>query len=270
MRNDMSAASTVSGHTATAEVAGCSINIQNLREAVARIADAAEAGRGFLAVPVNLDVLVKMRRSERLAAACRSAEFVMADGAPVARLARRQLPGCERTTGADIVVPLALECARRQLPIYIFGTNDDALARAGMELSRRADGALDIAGTWAPSANFDPESAEADAAIERIRASGARICFLALGAPRQEIFAARARAKGLEIGFVCVGAAIDFLAREQIRAPRFMQKLGLEWLWRLPRDPRRMAGRYASCALLLAEITLLGDDARRGNRNLPA
>lgn len=252
-----------------ADVAGCTINVRTLAEAVGRLADSAAAGRGFLAVPVNLDVLVKMRRNARLAAACRSAEFVMADGAPVALLARRQVPGYERTTGADLLVPLAMECARRRIPIYLFGASDRALARAGADLSARARHTLDIAGTWAPSSQFDPEGPEADAAIARIRASGARVCFLALGAPLQEVFAARARAQGLEIGFVCVGAGIDFLAREQIRAPKFMQDWGLEWLWRLPRNPRRMTQRYASCALLLAQIALTSTRRRR-TRNLTA
>ena len=250
-----------------ANVAGWDINIRDLDEAVERIADAAEQGQGFLTVTLNLDLLVKLRQNEAFRRAVSKARFLTADGEPVARLARRQHAAIKRTTGADLVVPLAQEAARRGIPVYLFGASDDALAAAAADLTERCDGKLDVAGTWSPSRNFDPTGPEADEAIDRIAQSGARLCFLALGAPKQEILAARAVERGVKVGFIGCGAAVDFLARRQIRAPQFMQDHGLEWLWRLSTNPRRLAARYAQCALLLADLEIVAPLRARG-RNL--
>ncbi len=240
-----------------AAVDGWQINVANLDHAVKAIAAAASRGDGFAAFTLNLDHLVKLRGCPKFRRAYGEARFVTADGAPVARLAAQQNPEIERTTGADLVVPLAEAAARLELPIYLFGSTEEVLARTARALNNRCSGNLEIVGEGAPPAGFDPEGPEADAAIARIGASGARLCFVALGAPKQEIFAARAVARGSSVGFVCVGAALDFIAGRQARAPRVMQSSGLEWPWRLVGNPRRMASRYALCALLLAQITLL-------------
>ena len=92
-----------------------------------------------------------------------------------------------------------------------------------------------------PGRGFDPYSAEADDAIERVRASGARLCFLALGSPRQEIFAARCLDRIPGIGLLCIGASLDFIAGTQVRAPRLAQRMGLEWFWRAVLNPKRLA-----------------------------
>jgi len=81
--------------------------------------------------------------------------------------------------------------------------------------------------------------------------SGAGLVFLALGAPKQERLAARGRALQPELGFVSIGAGLDFLAGSQRRAPRLVRRLALEWLWRAGSDPKRLAGRYARCAAIL-------------------
>lgn len=253
----MAAVMTAAAGPPLAHVDGWPINLATLDDAVTAIADAAERGEGFSAVTLNLDHLVKLRHSEAFRSAYRAARFVTADGAPVARLARFGCRRIVRTTGADLVIPLADEAARRGLPIYVFGSSADVLARACRELADRSEGRLPIAGTEAPAQGFDPSSAEADAALDRIARSGARLCFLALGAPKQEVLAARAIARGIPVGFVSVGAALDFIAGTQMRAPEGLRKTGLEWLWRLATNPRRLAARYARCALLLADLTLL-------------
>jgi exopolysaccharide biosynthesis WecB/TagA/CpsF family protein len=252
-----------------ASVDGWAINLADQRSAIDAIVSAAKAGAGFTVFTLNLDHLVKLRSSDAFQRAYRSATFVTADGEPVARLARRDNPSIIRTTGADLLLPLAGACAEAGLPVFLFGTSPGVLAKAGARLVQNSDGRLEIAGTLSPPIGFDPEGPEADAAIARIAQSGARICFVALGAPKQEVFAARAQAQGVQAGFVCIGASLDFLAGEQVRAPRAFQRAGLEWLWRLGSNPRRLAARYAQCALLLAELILLapprGGSARRGS-----
>lgn len=240
-----------------AHVDGWPITLAGLDQAVAAIIAAAARGESFSAVTLNLDHLVKLRRSDAFRRAYASARFVTADGAPVARLARFTCKDIARTTGADLVAPLADAAAVRGIPIYLFGSSPEVLGKAARDLAVRTDGALDIAGTEAPPHGFDPESREADDALDRIAASGARLCFLALGAPKQEILAARAVSRGIKVGFVSVGAALDFIAGAQVRAPEPLRTSGMEWLWRLATNPRRLAMRYAQCALLLADLTLV-------------
>ncbi len=254
-------------NSGTAAVDGWHINIPDTRTALDAIMAAAREARAFSVFTLNLDHLVKLRTSAAFRAAYQTATFVTADGAPVARLARRHDARIVRTTGADLVLPLAEAAAQAGTPVFLFGTSPEVLATAGARLVANTCGQLDITGTLSPPAGFDPDGPEADAAIARIRDSGARLCFVALGAPKQELFAARAVKQGVPCGFICIGAGLDFLAGEQVRAPGIFQKSGMEWLWRLSTNPRRLAVRYAQCGLLLARLTLLeplfGTNAQR-------
>jgi exopolysaccharide biosynthesis WecB/TagA/CpsF family protein len=125
----------------------------------------------------------------------------------------------QRAAGADALVPLAREAARHDLRVYLFGATADALAEAGRNLVALCGDDLGIAGTAAPGPGFDPEDPAADAAIEHIRASGARLCFVALDSPTAEILAARALACGVDCAFVPVGDAVARLAGNRAGAP---------------------------------------------------
>jgi exopolysaccharide biosynthesis WecB/TagA/CpsF family protein len=240
-----------------ATVDGWTINIADQGQAIAEIVGAAARGENFSVFTLNLDHLYKLKRQPLFRAAYASARFVTADGAPVAFLASLKGVRVERTTGSDLVVPLSRAAAENRLPLYLFGTNADILERAARFLKQSVGPDLLIVGSSSPERDFDPDGAAADAAIDAIARSGARLCFVALGAPKQELFAAKAVARGGETGFVCIGAGLDFLVGAQSRAPLVMQKCGMEWLWRLLRDPRRLAPRYARCAIALGDLALI-------------
>ena len=244
-----------------ARVDGWPIHLSDLNSTLTRIIERArlssDMGSGFTVFTLNLDHLVKLRTTPAFAAAYRMADLVTADGAPVAWLSRFQSKGIRRTTGADLFVPLANAAAQHEFPVYLFGSTIAVLTATADALRTKTAGAIDIAGLSSPSATFDPQGREADLAIERIKASGARLCFVALGAPKQEIFAARAVAQGCTAGFVCIGAAVDFVAGAQVRAPLAFQRYGLEWAWRLGNNPRRLAKRYALCAGVLFDVAVM-------------
>jgi UDP-N-acetyl-D-mannosaminuronic acid transferase (WecB/TagA/CpsF family) len=103
---------------------------------------------------------------------------------------------------------------------------------------------------------FDPRGETARVTAERISASGAGICFVALGAPKQELFSNAALTWSEGVVYLGVGAALDFIAGERSRAPRVMQRIGLEWLWRTAQEPRRMLPRYLKSALWLVGYLL--------------
>jgi N-acetylglucosaminyldiphosphoundecaprenol N-acetyl-beta-D-mannosaminyltransferase len=232
---------------------GVSINIMSMGDAVSSITAALHQRDGFVVCTLNLDHFVKLRSEPAFRAAYKRARFVSADGFPIVLAGRLAGVPITRTTGADLVEPLCGEASRKRLPVYLFGSTGKTLARSVRRLSGRFDG-LRVVGARAPSRNFEPHSAEADRAIEEIERSGARICFVALGAPKQEIFSARCLDRLSSTCFVCVGAALDYVAGTQSRAPAVAQKMGLEWLWRMTTNPRRLGPRYARCAAALPRL----------------
>lgn len=234
-------------------VDGQFINVAGQSDALAEVRRSTRAAQPFTFFTLNLDHLVKLRADPVFRAAYRGATFVCADGWPVALLARRSGRSVARTTGADLLLPLCEAAAADGHPVFLFGSTDESLARAEAVLRQRVPG-LEIRGRYAPPFGFDPQSPLADEVADRIAASGARVVFVALGAPKQELFAARAAARHRGLGLICVGAALDFLSGTQVRAPRAFQRLGLEWFWRLAHDPRHLGQRYARCLWLLVEL----------------
>jgi exopolysaccharide biosynthesis WecB/TagA/CpsF family protein len=110
---------------------------------------------------------------------------------------------------------------------------------------------LNIALCVAPSGAFDPNGDEAGTILDQLVQAGIGLCFLALGAPKQEIFAQRGRGMAPRVGFVSIGAGLDFLGGHQRRAPLVMRRSGLEWLWRALSSPLRLGPRYVKCLLIL-------------------
>ncbi len=247
--------------SAAPRVDGQFINVISPRQAVSAVRARAATRRGFTFFTLNLDHLVKLRDHPGFRAAYRAASLVSADGWPVVLLARRQAratlgASLQVTTGADLVLPLCGAAAADGVPVYLFGATEESLAGAAAAL-RAAHPSLDIRGWHAPPYGFDPASPEADADADRIAASGARLVFLALGAPKQELFAARAFARHPALGLVCIGAALDFLSGKQVRAPRLVRSARLEWLWRLVHAPKALGSRYARCAGLFGTLAVV-------------
>lgn len=210
-----------------------------------------QSRQGFSVATLNLDHIVKLGRNEAFRAAYREQTHVTADGNPIVWLSRLSGQSDVRLVpGSELVEPVAALAAEENVPVALFGASETALQTAADALRKR-HGTLDITLTKAPSMGFDPQGSEADEAIDIIEKSGARLVFVALGAPKQEIFAAHAQARLPEVGFLSVGAGLDFVAETQTRAPAWVRRMAAEWLWRLIGNPRRMAGRYAACILVL-------------------
>jgi exopolysaccharide biosynthesis WecB/TagA/CpsF family protein len=214
------------------------------------ISERLASGRGFTVATLNLDHIVKLRRDRNFRAAYARHSHVVADGNPVVWFARLAGQRTELVPGCELVEPVAGLAAAAGVPVALLGSTPSALDRAGAALARRHP-TLAIAARISPAMGFDPEGADADAAIEAIAASGARLCFIALGAPRQEVFAIRAHERLPDVGFLSIGAGLDFLAGTQVRAPTWMRSLAAEWIWRLGDNPRRLASRYAACVAVL-------------------
>lgn len=235
------------------EIDGQVITTRNLADSVGAIVRRLGDVKSFLVCTLNLDHLVKLRSDSRFRDAYAKAEIVMPDGFPIVAFARMEGVSLERATGADLIVPLCREAAALGYPVYLFGSTFETLCVAGRNLSAAIPG-LQIAGVTAPPANFDVASASSDEAIGIIGQSGARICLVALGAPRQELFSARAVDNTSGMAFLGIGASLDFIAGTQTRCPPVVRKLNLEWAWRAASNPRRLLPRYAACAALFARL----------------
>jgi exopolysaccharide biosynthesis WecB/TagA/CpsF family protein len=211
-------------------------------------------GQGFSVATMNLDHAVKLRRDAAFRGAYAMQTHVTADGRPIVWLSALAGRPVDLVTGSDLVEPLVALCAELHVPVAFLGSTQDVLGRAADRLRTRHPG-LEIVALLAPAMDFDPESDDAKALMDDLCRSGARVCLLALGAPKQEKFAARAARDLPGTGFVSVGAGLDFVAGAQRRAPRLIRALALEWLWRLLGNPQRLFRRYATCAASLPALT---------------
>ena len=236
-------------------VDGGFLNIKDIEDAIAKVEHRLKSNEGFTFYTMNLDHLSKLKRHSSFRTLYNRASFVSADGWPVALLAARR-DGVSRTTGADLVGPLCDMAAREQYPIFLLGSTQKVLSKTANTLQSRYP-ALRIVGEIAPPFDFEPRSAFAVRYAEAIASSNARLCFVALGAPTQETFADFASEICPRTGFLCVGAALDFIAGAQSRAPRLFQRLGMEWTWRWALSPRRLGRRYLQSAGVFLRMLMI-------------
>lgn len=206
--------------------------------------------QGFALATINLDHLTKLEEDASFRGAYAAHDFVVADGNPIVWLSRLAGTPVDLVPGSSMVLPLAQLAADCMAPIALVGSSEPSLAGAARTMHDAAPG-LRIVLSHAPAYGFDPEGEAARALLREIDASGAQLVFIALGAPKQERFAALGRQIAPRAGFASVGAGLDFLSGTQTRAPRWVQKIAMEWVWRLASNPKRLARRYAIGALAL-------------------
>lgn len=214
-----------------------------------------QSGRGFAVATVNLDHVVKLRRDQAFRNAYARHSHVVADGNPIVWVNRIAGRNVSLITGADLVDPLVALAAQLSLPIAFIGSSEETLNLATKQLTTLYPG-LQVVAHIAPSYDFDPYGNEGNICLEQLEKSGARLCFVALGAPKQEVFAMRGRDRLPQCGFVSVGAGLDFIAKTQRRAPKWVRRIAMEWLWRLAGDRKRLARRYRDSALVLPGLVI--------------
>lgn len=226
------------------------VNVPDRAALLSAVGRRLAAGEGFALATLNLDHLVKLRGDAGFRAAYAAQDLVTADGNPVVWLSRVAGRPVSLVPGADMVVPLARVAAEAGVGVALVGGRAEVLETAAERLAAEVPG-LRVVCRIAPPMGFDPTGGAAEAVLREVAASGAGLCFLALGAPKQEVLAARGRVIAPGVGFAGVGAGIDFIAGAQVRAPGWVRAIAMEWLWRAASDPRRLAGRYWRSGLAL-------------------
>lgn len=210
---------------------------------------------GFALATINLDHVTKLEREESFRAAYGAQDLIVADGNPIVWASRIAKTPVDLMPGSELVIPLAQLAAEMDVSVALIGSSEQSLKASGEALQAQAPG-LRIAYIHAPAYGFDPTGEAARAILKDLDASGAQLAFLALGAPKQESFAALGRELAPKVGFASIGAGLDFLSGTQVRAPKWMRDLALEWLWRLAGNPRRLFGRYVQSALAFPGLAL--------------
>ena len=172
----------------------------------------------------------------------KTADLVTADGMPIvllSKLMRNPLP--ERVTGADMVPAICHRCAEEGLSVYVLGGDKD-IVEAAFEKLREINGReVRIAGIDPAFIKLDQDQPEI---VDRINAAKPDVLFVALGNPKQELWMGRNRAK-LDVGvMIGIGGTFNFIAGKVKRAPKWMQRCGLEWIYRILQEPGRLWRRY--------------------------
>ena len=208
-------------------------------QALARLVAARRGGAVFTP---NVDHVVLADEDARLRAAYARCDLSLCDGQPLKWAAPLLgLPLPEKVSGSDLVLPAMRLAARHGWRVHLLGGAPGVVEAAAARLA--AEVGVTIAGTAAPRIGEAPLADEAQV-VEAVAATRPDVLLVCLGAPKGELFIDRNRDRLGAAVSLSVGASLDFYVGRVRRAPRWMQRAGLEWLWRLLREPRRMARRY--------------------------
>jgi N-acetylglucosaminyldiphosphoundecaprenol N-acetyl-beta-D-mannosaminyltransferase len=223
-------------------VLGVPLSAVDYDEATSMIIESARERRSVYVCAVNVHSTMEASRDAELLGAFRCADLNVPDGVPIAWGMRALgAPRQTRVFGPTLMWEVCRRAAECGLPVALYGSTDETLTALQVRLIDAFPG-LRVADAISPP--FRPLSGAEDAQmVEELNASGAPIVFVGLGAPKQEKWMAahRGRVRAVMLG---VGAAFDYHVGSIRRAPAWMRRAGLEWLYRLAQEPRRLWRRY--------------------------
>ncbi|MBQ6017308.1 MAG: WecB/TagA/CpsF family glycosyltransferase [Clostridiales bacterium] len=198
---------------------------------------------GFVVTP-NVDQIVMMEKNLYFREICDNAELSVVDGHPLLWIAKwYKRPIKEKICGSDLMPHLCKIAAEKGYKVFLLGAAEGIAAKAADILVEQNPG-LKIAGTYSPPFGFEKDEKELEKINTILKESEADLLFVGMGAPKQSVFIYENMHKYQIPMSFCVGATIDFIAGEQKRAPRWMTDHGMEWLYRLFKEPKRMFKRY--------------------------
>lgn len=224
------------------DIMGVHISVTNMEKTVARIKDNLSEWSGKYICVSNVHTTVTASEDSSYRDIQNNAVIALPDGGPLSKFSRdKGYKGAERVTGPDLMKRILCESAENGWKHFFYGSTEKTLAKLKKTIAERYPG-VEVSGMISPP--FRPLTvAEDDAIVEEISKAKPDFVWVGLGAPKQEVWMAahQDRIPGLMIG---VGAAFDYEVGNIKRAPMWMQKMSLEWLYRLMQDPKRLCSRY--------------------------
>ena len=195
-------------------------------------------------VTPNVDHIVRLEQGDTFAEAYKNADLILADGKPLLWIAKWYgTPIKEKISGSDLFPKLCEMAVQKGYSMFFLGAAEGVAAKAADNLTKKYPG-LKVVGTYSPPYGFEKIPNEMEYIEQMIKAAHPHILIVALGSPKQErfLFLNRERLNvPISLG---LGASLDFAAGNLKRAPKWMSEHGLEWLFRLIQEPKRLAKRY--------------------------
>lgn len=215
-----------------------------MNEAVQKIEQLILSKKPSYVVTPNVDHIVKLETDKEFQEVYKEADLILTDGMPLIWISKlKKNPIKEKVSGSDLFPEVCKLAADKGYKVFLLGAAEGIAAKAAENLKEKYKG-LNVVGTYSPSYGFEKKEDEIQEIIKMINEVKPDILAVGLGAPKQEKFLHK-YANGLNVPVsLAIGASIDFEAGNIERAPQWMQKIGLEWFYRLCKEPKRMFKRY--------------------------
>lgn len=215
-----------------------------MKEALQEIDRLIQENKNAYVVTPNVDHIVQLERGGELCEVYKNADLILADGKPLIWISKwYKTPIKQKISGSDLFPLLCKMAAKRNYKMFFLGAAEGVAAKAAENLKKRYEG-LQVVGTYSPPIGFEKDEEEMTKIEEIIKDAKPHILIVGLGCPKQELFILHNKDKlGVPIS-LGLGASLDFEAGNIKRAPKWMANHGLEWLFRITQDPKRMAKRY--------------------------
>lgn len=215
-----------------------------MEEALKEIDFLIQKNKNAYVVTPNIDHIVQLERGGELVDVYENADLILTDGKPLLWISKLYgTPIKEKISGSDLFPLLCKMAAKKGYRMFFLGAAEGVAAKAAENLQSRYKG-LKVVGTYSPPFGFESNPNEMEKIEKMIKTSHPHILIVGLGCPKQEKFILNNRNK-LDVPVsLGLGASIDFEAGNVKRAPRWMSEHGLEWLFRITQDPKRMIKRY--------------------------
>ena len=215
-----------------------------MQEALNAIDDLIMKNCNAYVVTPNVDHIIQLERGGELTEVYKHANLILTDGKPLIWISKwYRTPIKEKISGSDLFPQLCALAAKKRYRMFFLGAAEGVAAKAAENLKKKYHG-LQVVGTYSPPFGFENNEEEMNKIKSIIKASSPHILIVGLGCPKQELFILHHREElGVPIS-LGLGGSLDFEAGNIKRAPRWMANHGLEWLYRITQDPKRLAKRY--------------------------
>ena len=216
----------------------------SMNEALQAIDNLIRENRSAYVVTPNVDHIVQLEINKELQDVYANASLILTDGKPLLWIAKMyRTPIKEKISGSDLFPLLCKIAAEKNYKMFFLGAAEGVAAHAAKNLKHKFPG-LQVVGTYSPPFGFEKNEVEISKIETLIKEAEPHILIIGLGCPKQEKFIYHYCKKlGVPIS-LCLGASFDFEAGKVKRAPKWMANHGLEWLYRITQDPKRMFKRY--------------------------
>lgn len=225
-------------------------------EAIERIEQLILEKKPSYVVTPNVDHIVKLEDDEEFQNVYKEADLILTDGMPLIWISNfKRIKIKEKLSGSDLFPKVCDLASKKGYKVFLLGAAEGVAAKAAENLKDKYDG-LNVVGTYSPSYGFEKNKEEIEKIIEMINTVKPDVLAVGLGAPKQEKFLYNYKNRLNVPVSLAIGASIDFEAGNINRAPKWMQSSGLEWFYRLCKEPKRMFKRYIIDDMKIAKLVI--------------